>query len=342
MEENKSKHPARRGEVKNKLKKIITFFTCVVLVLSSVLLYTQCRSLDGYSYYTLDNNLLIGKTTQENFLDKVVEQERVKLENEGYYIVSMRLDPDVIIKEQIIQKSQANENDLKANLIKCIDTEVLLTQLTITGEDNIYYFKTDEECKTFVNELTAISKVETKAEGTVGEYTKVTSQDVLQSLKSKYQEIEDAAAAKRKAEQVRTKVAVTSRGGNYSRSSSKHYAVPMASYVYISSEYGPRWGSMHTGVDFAANTGTAIYAWKSGVITTACWSGGYGNFIEVRHNDGTVSRYGHCSKIAVSKGQTVSAGQTIGYVGSTGNSTGPHLHFEIKVNGSFVNPLNYL
>ena len=164
MEENKSKHPARRGEVKNKLKKIITFFTCVVLVLSSVLLYTQCRSLDGYSYYTLDNNLLIGKTVQENFLDKVVEQERVKLENEGYYIVSMRLDPDVIIKEQIIQKSQANENDLKANLIKCIDTEVLLTQLTITGEDNIYYFKTDEECKTFVNELTAISKVETKAE----------------------------------------------------------------------------------------------------------------------------------------------------------------------------------
>ena len=342
MEENKSKHPARRGEVKNKLKKIITFFTCVVLVLSSVLLYTQCRSLDGYSYYTLDNNLLIGKTVQENFLDKVVEQERVKLENEGYYIVSMRLDPDVIVKEQIIKKVEANDGDLKSNLIKCIDTEVLLTQLTITGEDNIYYFKTDEECKTFVNELTAISKVETKAEGTVGEYTQVTSQDVLQSLKNKYQEIEDAAAAKRMAEQARTKVAVTSRGGGYSRSTKKHYAVPMASYVYISSEYGPRWRSTHTGVDFAASTGTAIYAWKDGVVTTAGWSGGYGNFIEVRHNDGTVSRYGHCSKIAVSKGQTVSAGQTIGYVGSTGNSTGPHLHFEIKVNGSFVNPLNYL
>ena len=60
----------------------------------------QCRSLDGYSYYTLDNNLLIGKTVQENFLDKVVTEQRVKLENEGYYIVSMRLDPDVIVKEQ--------------------------------------------------------------------------------------------------------------------------------------------------------------------------------------------------------------------------------------------------
>ena len=131
MERNKSKHPARRGEVKNKLKKIITFFTCVVLVLSSIFIYTQCRSLDGYSYYTLENNLLIGKTVQENFLDKVVEQERVKLENEGYYIVSMRLDPDVIVKEQIIKKVEANDGDLKSNLIKCIDTEVLLTQLNM-------------------------------------------------------------------------------------------------------------------------------------------------------------------------------------------------------------------
>lgn len=339
MEENKSKHPARRGEVKNKLKKIITFFTCVVLLLSSVFIYTQCRSLDGYGYYTLDNNLLIGQSVQENLLDKVVEQERVRLENEGYYIVSMRLDPEVAIKEQIVKKINCNDIDLKANLIKCIDTEVLLTQLAITGEDNIYYFKTDEECKAFVNELTAISKVETKAEGTVGKYTLVSSEDSLQALKTKYKEIEDAAAAKRVAEQ--RKVQVTSRSGSY-RSSSKSYAVPMASYVYISSEYGPRWGSTHTGVDFAAYQGTSIYAWKDGVVTTACWSGGYGNFIEIKHNDGTISRYGHLSGYAVSKGQTVSAGQTIGYVGSTGNSTGPHLHFEIKVNGSFVNPLNYL
>lgn len=72
------------------------------------------------------------------------------------------------------------------------------------------------------------------------------------------------------------------------------------------------------------------------------WNGDYGNFIEIKHNDGTISRYAHLSGYACSQGQTIEAGQTIGYVGSTGNSTGPHLHFEIKVNGSFVNPLNYL
>ena len=99
---------------------------------------------------------------------------------------------------------------------------------------------------------------------------------------------------------------------------------------------------MHTGVDFAAAGGTHIYAWKSGTVTFTGWSGGYGNFIIIQHNNGTVSRYAHCSGYAVSAGQTVSKGQTIGYVGTTGNSTGNHLHFEIQVNGSFVNPLNYL
>ena len=99
---------------------------------------------------------------------------------------------------------------------------------------------------------------------------------------------------------------------------------------------------MHTGVDFAANGGTPIYAWKSGKVTYRGWNGNYGNFVEIDHGDGTVSRYAHMSGYNCSLGDTVSAGYTIGYVGTTGNSTGNHLHFEIKINGSFVNPLNYL
>ena len=92
----------------------------------------------------------------------------------------------------------------------------------------------------------------------------------------------------------------------------------------------------------AANGGTPIYAWKSGTITYRGWNGSYGNFVEIEHGDGTVSRYAHMSGYNCSLGDTVSAGETIGYVGTTGNSTGNHLHFEIKVNGNFVNPLNYL
>ncbi|MGS0745540.1 peptidoglycan DD-metalloendopeptidase family protein [Syntrophomonas erecta subsp. sporosyntropha] len=112
-------------------------------------------------------------------------------------------------------------------------------------------------------------------------------------------------------------------------------------YGPISSYYGSRGGS-HTGIDIAARSGTAIRAAASGNVTYAGYQGGYGKFIIVNHGNGIVSRYAHCSSINVSVGQRVAAGQTIGTVGSTGRSTGPHLHFEVLAGGSFRNPLSYL
>ena len=121
--------------------------------------------------------------------------------------------------------------------------------------------------------------------------------------------------------------------------------LPLTGKFKVTCEYkrkGNWLAGFHTGIDLAAPAGTHIYSWRSGTVTFAGWSGGYGNFIIVDHGDGFVTRYAHCSKIAVTKGQTVSQGQVIGYVGTTGNSTGNHLHFEVKVNGNFVNPRNYL
>lgn len=98
----------------------------------------------------------------------------------------------------------------------------------------------------------------------------------------------------------------------------------------------------HTGIDIAGSSGAAIRAADSGLVTFAGWQGGYGKFVIINHGNGMVTRYAHCSSLNVSAGQSVSRGQTIGARGSTGNSTGPHLHFEVLVNGSFVNPLSYL
>ncbi len=98
----------------------------------------------------------------------------------------------------------------------------------------------------------------------------------------------------------------------------------------------------HTGIDIAGSIGSAIRAADSGTVVFAGREGGYGNFVIINHGNGLVTRYAHCSSIAVSQGQSVSRGQTIATRGSTGNSTGPHLHFEVVANGSFVNPLNYL
>ena len=117
------------------------------------------------------------------------------------------------------------------------------------------------------------------------------------------------------------------------------YAWPMCAPV--TSEYGPRWGRMHRGIDQGASTGTPIGAAKAGRVIFAGWQGGYGNLTLIDHG-GAVTAYAHQSRFAVGQGAQVSRGQTIGYVGSTGNSTGPHLHLEIRVNGSAVNPRQYL
>ncbi len=100
--------------------------------------------------------------------------------------------------------------------------------------------------------------------------------------------------------------------------------------------------SYHKGVDWAVPTGTAVMASSSGTVTRAGWGSGYGYCVYIKHPDGRETRYGHLSKILVSVGQTVSQGQKIALSGNTGVSTGPHLHFEILINGTQVNPLNYL
>ena len=110
----------------------------------------------------------------------------------------------------------------------------------------------------------------------------------------------------------------------------------------LTSTFKWRWGRMHKGIDWAVPKGTAVRASCGGTVVSAGWSGGYGNCITIRHPDGKQTRYGHLSKILVSAGQKVDQGQKIALSGNTGRSTGPHVHFEILVNGTQVNPLKYL
>ncbi|MDF5715501.1 MAG: peptidoglycan DD-metalloendopeptidase family protein [Rhizonema sp. NSF051] len=112
----------------------------------------------------------------------------------------------------------------------------------------------------------------------------------------------------------------------------------------LTSGFGMRWGRMHKGIDVANSTGTPVYAAADGVIEKAGWNnGGYGNVVDVRHPDGSMTRYGHNSKILVHAGQPVHQGETIALMGSTGFSTGPHCHFEVHPAGKdAVNPIAFL
>jgi murein DD-endopeptidase MepM/ murein hydrolase activator NlpD len=110
----------------------------------------------------------------------------------------------------------------------------------------------------------------------------------------------------------------------------------------VVSGYGWRWGRMHEGIDIAAGMGTPIWAAAAGTVIHAGWLGGYGNLVVLDHGNGLATAYAHASAILVGVGQLVSQGETVSLVGSTGNSSGPHLHFEVRVNGTAVDPLLYL
>jgi murein DD-endopeptidase MepM/ murein hydrolase activator NlpD len=110
----------------------------------------------------------------------------------------------------------------------------------------------------------------------------------------------------------------------------------------VVSPFGMRWGRLHAGIDIGVPSGTAIRASKSGTVAIAGWMGGYGNYTCINHGGGIATCYAHQSSIGVSVGQSVKQGQVIGSVGCTGHCFGPHLHFEVRINGTPVNPLGYL
>ena len=119
------------------------------------------------------------------------------------------------------------------------------------------------------------------------------------------------------------------------------YMYPVTNWV-VTSTFGSRWGRMHEGIDVGVPIGTTVRASRAGQIVTAGWVGGYGNCVIIDHGDGVCTRYGHLSQFTVSVGQYVNQGDQIALSGNTGRSTGPHLHFEIRVGGEAVDPAPYL
>lgn len=125
-----------------------------------------------------------------------------------------------------------------------------------------------------------------------------------------------------------------------SRSSNERFSSP--AYGELSSSFGYRWGRLHAGIDLANDIGTVVRAARSGRVSHAGWYSGYGYTVIIEHDQGYVTLYGHLNDYLVQDNQYVKGGQAIGYMGNTGNSTGPHLHFEVRKNGTPINPYNVL
>ena len=157
-------------------------------------------------------------------------------------------------------------------------------------------------------------------------------------------EAQRIAAEQARLRALQAQVAVANISGSKGNINGVSLSNPLRISPYITSRYGER-GSrryVHSGVDLATSLGTPIYSIASGTVTFSGWQGSYGNMVIVNHGNGVESYYAHCNTLNVSVGQTVTGGTMIATVGSTGNSTGAHLHLEIRVNGTAVNPQNYL
>jgi murein DD-endopeptidase MepM/ murein hydrolase activator NlpD len=158
-------------------------------------------------------------------------------------------------------------------------------------------------------------------------------ESVLEEITALEQQSAELAARIRAAQQASAPVVVPPSGNGL-------LAWPVSGPV--TSGFGPRWGRMHEGIDIAVPLGTPVRAAAAGTVIYAGWLGGYGNLVVVDHGGGLSTAYAHNSSFGSSVGQAVAAGQVVSYSGSTGNSSGPHVHFEVRINGSAVDPLGYL
>lgn len=257
--------------------------------------------------------------------------------------------------ERILELNPSIEDETKMQIGDIIKVEKASPILSITTVEEATYKELIPADIQYV-EFSDLYKNQTKVyqEGNDGlkeltvAVTKVNGEEVSRSLiseKTLIQEKTKVIAYGTKEKPVVTEPEKDGSNNNSSSSSNSSglFIHPLKGAGRVSSTYGPRWGTFHKGIDYAAPAGTPVYASAAGkVIYSGYNSGGYGKLVIIEHSNGYQTYYAHNSSLYVNVGETVSKGERIAGVGSTGDSTGNHLHFEIRKNGTPVNPANYL
>ncbi len=257
--------------------------------------------------------------------------------------------------QELIDKLTAYMESTKDEREECEKQKAMVAELKKGMED-----KQEELNALYAENTQAIAELQGAQDTTIGELNR--NEEEMAARDKEIQEI--IAEQKRLEEEARKRAEEAAASGNGGATAPGgqgevtwapggtggvdgfHPCWPMPGVTYISSYFGGRWGGQHNGLDIAGPAGTAIVAAESGTVTRAwtsdSWGMGWGYHVMIYHNGTYSTLYAHMSSVAVSDGQYVSQGQVIGYEGSTGDSTGPHLHFEVYQNGTRVDPLNFL
>ena len=315
----------------------------IILISLAVLLILACiASFYKISYSVTINGEMVGYTDNKSKLQTEINDYIEKGESENTAFVQVESLPEYkvcLLKRDV----QASDEDI-FNIIKSAGTTYYRYYSINENDEEKLYVANFTEAEDIINQLKEKNSknmdnitISEKYETQMQDFTTV--EDAVSNL---YVQKPQVTVAKNKTTSVGSvNTATTIAGGKVSLGIS--LARPVSGI--ISSRFGARSSirsSAHTGLDIATSTGTPVLAAASGTVTFSGRKGSYGNLLVITHSNGVQTYYGHCSKLYVSAGTTVTQGQTVAAVGSTGNSTGPHLHFEVRVNGVAYNPQNYL
>ena len=349
------------------MKKIISASLISLLIMSTSLSYAENKD-------DLNKKLKSNQTEQKELDERILElNEKIEATEEK---IEDSIKEISLLDEEIKQTKTEKENleldieineELLGERLKVIDSnysleyiKIILSSESISDFfDNIYMVKKvveqDKELlQTLDENKNELEKQQEKIESNKQQQEKL--MDLLEEdnkiLESEKQQVDELKAELEKEEnELESKIAELAAQSNIPEENlgvltSGSWPVP--GHTRISSPYGnrihPIFGTykMHTGIDVPAPKGTPITSFDDGKVIFSGVQRGYGNTVMIQHTDGKVTLYAHNSQNLVSVGQTVTKGQAIAKMGSTGNSTGSHLHFEIRINGKHVNPMNYL
>jgi len=274
----------------------------------------------------LESKQALGANLRRSHTD-AVDELRIKEE-----FLAIERDALVNAEQQLEGRKATQETRLRRVEQALSSREVLRAKLALRIED-------------FQTEVDALDAQESR----LAELIRSEDAAIIALAEEEARRREAEAQAQREAAAAAAQAVVANDSGGSSSSETPLVSVSSGSGMQwpvfgarVTSEYGPRWGRMHQGIDIAAPTGTEIYAADGGTVLTARWYGGYGNAVIIDHGNGFVTLYGHMTHDNVDEGQGVSKGDLIGWMGCTGSCTGPHTHFETRVNGTAHDPRAYL
>ena len=301
--------------------------------------------------------------TVENIAAKETEIEdttdQYKLRMRAMYMAGETSSLELLLEAESFGDLLTNIEMMKA--ISQHDTELLETlraQKTDLENQKTQAQRVQEDIKTQQADISA-QRQEMQALNQELEAAYAESESAMQDVElEKEQFVQNAAAKSAEQKQIEAEIQAeikrlqeenekkqqAANGGKPTTFTDGRFIRPTNSGYYISSGYGSRWGSFHSGIDITAGGcyGAPIYAAASGTVITASSHWSYGNYVVIDHGGGYSTLYAHASSLAVSRGQHVNQGDVIAYIGPTGQSTGPHLHFEVRVNGNTQNPSNWV